>query len=71
MLYEQLKLYRLNKSIEEGIRSYMIYKNTELDDLVRIKPKTKSELLSIKGFGNNKVHKYGGDIIRIIMLHKG
>lgn len=65
-LYERLRLYRLNKALEEGIRAYMIFKNTELDELVKLRPIDNNELLNIKGFGQNKVYKYGKDILNII-----
>lgn len=35
-------------------------------DLVKIKPKTKEELIQIKGFGEKKVEKYGDGILEII-----
>lgn len=65
-LYEALKEYRINKSKAERIKAFWIYKNDELSDLIKYKPKTLSELEKIKGFGEVKCKKYGTEIINII-----
>ena len=65
-LYEKLKVYRLNKSREEGVKPYIIYSNKQLEEIVDKMPKNIEELLSIKGFGQVKCEKYGDDIITII-----
>lgn len=49
-----------------NIKPYFIFNNETLDELVSLKPKNKDELLKIKGFGANKVEKYGVEIINII-----
>ena len=58
--------YRLEKSHEEQIPAYCIFQNKVIDGIVNILPNTKEELLSISGFGKNKIEKYGDDIIKII-----
>lgn len=65
-LYELLKKYRLNTSKAEGVKPYFIFNNTELDLLVHEKPKTREELLQIKGFGQKKIDKYGDAILSLI-----
>ncbi|WP_208559150.1 HRDC domain-containing protein [Marinilactibacillus kalidii] len=65
-IYQALKSYRLNKSREDNIKAYYIFSNKQLTALAEKLPKTKDELLSIEGFGEAKVTKYGLDIIRII-----
>lgn len=65
-LYEELKKYRYEKSIEEKLKAYCIFNNKTLDEIVKTKPKTKEELLKISGFGQVKVDKYGEAIIDII-----
>lgn len=51
-LYNHLKEYRLQKSREENIKAYMVFTNEMLDALIEIRPKSRNELLNIKGFGN-------------------
>lgn len=64
--YDLLKKYRLETCKAEGIKPYFIFNNAELDDLIQKNPKTKEELLKVKGFGPVKVEKYGDGILRIL-----
>lgn len=68
LLYLELKKYRLNKSREENVKPYFLYSNSQLEAIVRAKPKTLEELKKINGFGNVKCDKYGIDIIEIVKL---
>ena len=65
-IYKELKEYRLCKSKEENLKAFMIFTNEMLDALTNIKPKSKEELLNIKGFGDKKVEQYGDEILFII-----
>ena len=69
-IYELLKKYRFNASKEEGIKAYLIFNNEALDLLILSKPKTKDELLKVKGFGPIKLEKYGDGILDIINTRK-
>lgn len=66
-LFDSLRQYRLAISKEQGIKPYMVYTNAEMEDLVNHAPKTKEELLQVKGFGQVKVEKYGDDICRLVV----
>jgi len=68
MTHRLLKEYRLNTSREEGIKAYFVFSNEELELLIQSKPKTKDELLKIKGFGPKKLDKYGDRILGIINI---
>lgn len=65
-LYQELKLYRLEKSREEGIKAYTLFTNKQLEELVEVRPETLEKLMGISGFGEIKVNKYGQDIVDII-----
>lgn len=65
-LYELLRKYRLEICRAEGVKPYFIFNNAELDDLIQKNPKTKEELLKVKGFGAVKVEKYGEGILEIL-----
>ena len=65
-LYKELKKYRLNKSKEEMVKAYYLYTNVQLEEIVKLKPKTLSELANINGFGKVNCEKYGSDIIDIV-----
>jgi superfamily II DNA helicase RecQ len=65
-LYKALKEYRLKKSKEEGVKPYVLYNNSQLEEIVKNVPKTIEELKSINGFGDIRCSKYGEDILKII-----
>lgn len=65
-LYKALKKYRYEKSKEENVKPYFLYSNAELENIIKVKPKTIEELKNIKGFGDVKCNKYGKDIITIV-----
>ena len=65
-LLNKLKEYRTNMSKEESRQAYLIYNNETLEDIIKIKPKNKEELMMVKGFGPKKTEKYGDSIIDII-----
>ena len=62
-IYETLKQWRFDKAVELKLPSYMITSNAELISVTKVKPQTFDELIKIKGFGGQKVAKYGSDII--------
>ena len=39
-LYKELKKYRLNKSKEEMVKAYILYNNKQLEEIVKLKPKS-------------------------------
>ena len=65
-LIKKLKSYRMKKSIDENVKPYLIFNNAEMEDLILKMPKTKEELLNVKGFGTVKVDKYGDELIYIL-----
>jgi hypothetical protein len=60
-----LKSYRLKKSRELNYKAYMVFNNEQMDNLIKQRPTTQDELLSIKGFGPKKVELFGEDILNI------
>lgn len=65
-LYENLRKYRYLKANELKIKPYFIFSNDQLSNLITQLPRTKEELLKVKGFADKKVKLYGDDILRII-----
>ncbi|MBU5316524.1 NERD domain-containing protein [Clostridium bornimense] len=68
--YKELKQYRYMKSKEEGLKPYMIYKNEQIEDIIKYKPRSIEQLKLIRGFGDIKCEKYGRDIIKIVEKYK-
>jgi superfamily I DNA/RNA helicase len=66
VLLNMLKDFRADKAKETGLPSYMIISNQALEDLSKIKPSNKTEMMSARGMGSMKVAKYGDEILKII-----
>ncbi len=56
----------LQKSREENIKAYYIFKDKQMIDLINKLPRSKEELKNVSGFGEVKTEKYGDMILKII-----
>lgn len=65
-LLSQLKEWRRDLSNELNVPAYIILGNKVLDQLAIHQPENYTDLLKIKGIGENKLDKYGQDILRIV-----
>ena len=61
-----LKLWRKDKASEINLPEFMVCHNASLLEIVRNKPRKLMELEDIKGFGSQKIARYGDDIIAIL-----
>ncbi|MBB6715578.1 HRDC domain-containing protein [Clostridium gasigenes] len=66
ILINKLKEYRTSMARAEKVSPYFIYNNETLEEIIKVKPKNKEELMKVRGFGPIKVEKYGDSIIDII-----
>ena len=64
--FETLKLWRKDKAEQLNVPSFMICHNSELITIAIEKPQEKHDLLKIKGFGEQKIEKFGDDIIALL-----
>ena len=67
-MYEKLRQWRLARSKIERVSPYSIAYNKHLVHMILIEEKSISELAKIKGFGLERAHKYGDDILNILKL---
>lgn len=60
---ENLKKFRIQKN---PVSPFQVFRDSELEELLKIKPQNMMALTSIKGFPKNgsRVVKYGEDIIK-------
>ncbi|CAM3764993.1 HRDC domain-containing protein [Flavobacterium cucumis] len=65
-VYGYLNQWRNEKSEALKLKKYLICHNSELIDLAMYKPSSLEELQQIKGFGKQKVEKFGEDILAIL-----
>jgi ATP-dependent exoDNAse (exonuclease V) alpha subunit len=66
MLYMRLKQWRLDRAREDKVSAFIVAHDTLLEELARRKPQTAQSLLGVKGFGQNKLGKYGAELLDIL-----
>ena len=62
----KLKSWRQKKVDMELCQPYRVFQNKTLEDIATLLPRTKDELLAIKGIRERKFQKYGEDVLSII-----
>ncbi len=65
-LWEQLRLWRLATAKEHGIPAYVVFHDTTLHELIRLRPQTEGALRQIPGMGVQKFSRYGNDLLTIL-----
>jgi len=65
-VFNTLLQWRRDMAIKYNLASYLICHNSELTTIAKIKPKNLEELGKIKGFGAQKLLKYGNDILALL-----
>ncbi len=68
-LLSELKNWRVKQASIEGVELYRVMPNAALDEIARILPETREELLSVKGIKEAKFRKYGKDILGLVAPH--
>lgn len=65
-LLKMLKEWRTATAKRENIALFRVLPNRSLEDIARLKPATKEDILTIKGIKEKKFEKYGKDILALI-----
>lgn len=65
-LFNKLVERRLEIAREKNIPPYIIFHNIALEEMAKIRPKNKDELMEIKGVGEKKYENYGQIFLDII-----
>lgn len=66
-MFEKLRQWRAGKARADKVSAFIIAHNSLLEELARRKPQTTQAMLGIKGFGQQKLDKYGPEILRILV----
>ena len=66
ILFEKLRLLRLQIAKEENVRAYIIFPDKSLHELATHKPTSLSQMEQIYGVGKNKISKYGEQFVKTI-----
>lgn len=70
VLYSSLRDYRQLKSSVDRIPIYCIFGDTALRSIAQSRPRSREALLSITGFTEEKIDRYGEDILRLVQDSK-
>lgn len=65
-LFEKIKQWRDETAKKENVEFFRVLPNKTISDIAALEPKTKEELVSIKGIKERKFYKYGKVILDII-----
>ncbi len=69
-IYGALREWRNEQAALDGLPPYMIAHNDSLMLMARINPKSRDELVQIKGFGEKRAQKYGDELLQVINAEK-
>ena len=70
-LFERLRGVRLRIARERGVPPYVIFHDTTLRELARLKPRRVEELQTVKGIGARKAEQLGGAFVDEIRSYVG
>ena len=65
-LFEALRTLRLKLAEEQGVPSYIIFHDSTLQEMARLKPANLDEMGTISGVGTRKLARYGRQFLQLI-----
>ena len=69
-LWQALRKMRTDLAKEQGVPPYVVFHDTTLRELVRLKPASLAEMERIQGVGEHKLRKYGEAFLRVVREHE-
>lgn len=66
VLWQALRKARMDLAREQGVPPYVVFHDTTLRELARLKPLRLEELECIQGVGEHKLRKYGETFLRVV-----
>ena len=65
-VFERLRAWRAASAKEQGVPAYVIFHDATLRDIASARPGTLGQLGSISGVGENKLAKYGEQVLEVV-----
>lgn len=69
VLFKKLRILRKNMAERDGVKPYIIFSDASLIEIANFKPRSREELLSIRGVGEKKLQRYGEFILNLVNSH--
>jgi ATP-dependent DNA helicase RecQ len=68
-LWEALRARRKALADEQGVPPFVIFHDSTLKDMIRLRPRCAEELLQVSGVGEAKLERYGSHFLEVIRGH--
>ncbi len=65
-LFERLRAWRATVAKEQGVPAYVIFHDATLREIATRRPATTAELSTVNGVGENKLAKYGDQVLEVL-----
>ncbi|MFK4037216.1 DNA helicase RecQ [Nonomuraea wenchangensis] len=65
-LFERLRAWRATVAKEQGVPAYVIFHDATLREIATRRPTTTAELSTVNGVGENKLAKYGDQVLEVL-----
>ncbi len=69
-LFERLRAWRRQLAEAQGVPPFVIFHDSTLHELARLRPRDEIELAQVSGIGARKLERYGGDVLELIARAK-
>ncbi len=68
MLWGRLRAWRTDIAKKHSVPAYVVLHDATLEELVRLRPQTESELRQVPGIGKRKLESYGDALLEILCV---
>jgi exodeoxyribonuclease VII large subunit len=65
-IFDKLREWRNLKAEQGSLKVFMILHNQTIEDIATVEPKTKEDLIDVKGISEKKFDRYGEEILQIV-----
>lgn len=65
-LFEVLRRWRNERAKRDGRPTYVLFRNSQLADIARLRPSSVESLRGVSGVGDAKVREYGPELLEVI-----
>ena len=65
-LFERLRAWRVDAARRHGVPAYVIFHDSTLKEIARVRPSSLDSLRGISGVGARKLEAYGSEIVGLV-----
>jgi ATP-dependent DNA helicase RecQ len=65
-VFERLRAWRAATAKEQGVPAYVVFHDATLREIATVLPSTRAELAAVNGVGENKLAKYGQEVLDVL-----